>query len=183
MKYFILLILFYTFNTYAEDGHDNHNHDHNEVHNKKKSLKAHEHGVSILNIVQEQNTLAFEFEMPGFDVVGFEYRAKKKEDIKKVKNALNILSNYKNMIFPSASAECVQQDSMAKVINEGSHSEFKAEYILKCKNIDKIRDIQINYFSSFNFSKKLNINIITENKKQSQMTDKSNNKLDMDGYF
>ena len=28
--------------------------------------------------------LSFEFEMPGFDVVGFEYKAKKKEDIKKV---------------------------------------------------------------------------------------------------
>ena len=35
-------------------------------------------GMSILNIVQDKK-ISFEFEMPGFDVVGFEYKAKKKK--------------------------------------------------------------------------------------------------------
>ena len=51
---------------------------------KKKSLKSHEHGVGVLNIVQEKNILQFEYEMPGYDIVGFEYKAEKKEDVGKV---------------------------------------------------------------------------------------------------
>ena len=71
--------------------------------NKKKTLKSHEHGVGVLNIVQEGNTLLVEFEIPGFDILGFEYEAKVEEDIKNVQNALNILSDYKNMIKFSGS--------------------------------------------------------------------------------
>ena len=81
----------------------------------KKSLSAHEHGVSVLNIVQDLNRLSFEFEMPGFDVVGFEYKAKKKDDIKKVKNALNVLSDYKNMIVIPAEANCEKKKILLKL--------------------------------------------------------------------
>ena len=38
--------------------------------NKKKSLKSHEHGVGTLNIAQDENTIIFEFEIPGSDIVG-----------------------------------------------------------------------------------------------------------------
>ena len=76
------------------------------AHSKKKSLDTHIHGVSTLNIVQEGNTLLFEFEMPGNDIVGFEYEAKQESDIEKVENAINILSDYKNLISPSGSGEC-----------------------------------------------------------------------------
>ena len=53
--------------------------------------------------------------MPGFDVVGFEYKAKK-EDIKKVRSALNIMSNYNNMIIISDEAKCKEENQLAKVI-------------------------------------------------------------------
>ena len=76
--------------------------------------------MSILNIVQDKK-ISFEFEMPGFDVVGFEYKAKK-EDIKKVRSALNIMSDYKNMIIISDEAKCKEENQLAKVLNEGSHS-------------------------------------------------------------
>ena len=98
------------------------------------------------------NTISFEFEMPGFDVVGFEYKAKKKEDIKKIKNALNILSDYQNMVSMSAEAQC-DQEKKSKVLNEGSHSEFLSEYVFNCKNIDLLKSIKIIYFDSFKLSK------------------------------
>ena len=94
MKFFISLLLMISFSSFAEDDHHDHSHDHTKEENSKKdkkSLDAHVHGVSVLNLVQDMNQLSFEFEMPGFDVVGFEYKAKKKEDIKKVRNALSIL--------------------------------------------------------------------------------------------
>ena len=40
------------------------------------------------------------------------------------------------MIIVNAEAECKKEESSAKVINEGSHSEFVSEYILKKSDID-----------------------------------------------
>tara|TARA_A100001011_G_C14185681_1_gene788924 strand:- start:292 stop:639 length:348 start_codon:yes stop_codon:yes gene_type:complete len=92
--------------------------------NKKKTIKAHEHGIGTLNIVQDKNTIVFEFEMPGQDIVGFEYKATEADDIESVKNAINILSDYKNMIIPSGSSECKNISNFAEIIYEGNHSEF-----------------------------------------------------------
>ena len=188
MKFIISLLLMISFYSFAEDDHHNHDHSHdhtNEESSKKdkKSLDAHVHGVSILNLVQDMKQLSFEFEMPGFDVVGFEYKAKKKEDIKKVRNALGILSDYNNMIDVPANANCKEEKSSAKVINEGSHSEFISQYLLSCEKVSLIKDIQIIYFDSFPFSKELNINLVTKNKKLSQITDKKNSIINLEGYL
>ena len=188
MKFFISLLLMISFYSFAGD--DNHNHDHshdhtNEESSKKdtKSLDSHVHGVSILNIVQDMKQLSFEFEMPGFDVVGFEYKAKKKEDIKKVRNALGILSDYKNMINVPADAKCKEEKNSANVINEGSHSEFISQYLLICEKISSIKNIQIKFFDSFPFSKELNINLITKNKKTARTINRQDNIINVDGTF
>ena len=188
MKFFISLLLMISFYSFAED--DNHNHDQshdhtNEESSKKdtKSLDSHVHGVSILNIVQDMKQLSFEFEMPGFDIVGFEYKAKKKEDIKKVRNALGILSDYKNMINVPADAKCKEEKNSANVINEGSHSEFISQYLLICEKISSIKNIQIKYFDSFPFSKELNINLITKNKKTARTINRQDNIINVDGTF
>ena len=188
MKFFISLLLMISFYSFAEDDHHNHNHSHDHTNEEspkkdKKSLDAHVHGVSILNLVQDMKQLSFEFEMPGFDVVGFEYKAKKKEDIKKVRNALGILSDYKNMIDVPASANCKKGKSSAKVINEGSHSEFISQYLLICEKISSIKNIKIKYFDSFPFSKELKINLIAKNKKITKTINKQDSIISVDGYF
>ena len=188
MKFIISLLLIISFYSNAEDDHHNHDHSHdhtNKEHSKKdkKSLDAHVHGVSILNLVQDMKQLSFEFEMPGFDVVGFEYKAKKKEDIKKVRNAINILGDYKNMIYLPASANCKEEKNSAKVINEGSHSEFISQYLLSCEKLSSIKTIEIKYFESFQFSKELNIKLIAKNKKLTQTINKRDNIINVDGYF
>ena len=188
MKLFISLLLMISFYSFAKDDHHNHDHSHNHTKEKnskkdKKSLDAHLHGVSVLNLVQDMKQLSFEFEMPGFDVVGFEYKAKKKEDIKKVRNALSILGDYKNMIYVPASASCKEEKNSAKVINEGSHSEFIGQYLLICEKISAIKSIEIKFFDSFQFSKELNINLIAKNKKITQTINKQDNIINVDGYF
>ncbi len=186
MKIFLCLLLAISFHSFAEDGHHNHDHSHAKEENSKKdnkSLDAHQHGISILNLVQDMNQLSFEFEMPGFDVVGFEYKAKKKEDIKKVRNALSILSDHNNMINIPARANCKKEKSSAEVINEGSHSEFVSQYLLSCEKISTIKNIEIRYFESFQYSKELNVNLITKNKKISKTTNRKNKIIEVDGYF
>ena len=150
---------------------------------KKKSLKAHEHGVGILNISQDNSVLLFEFEAPGYDIVGFEYKANKDEDIKKVENALNVLSDYKNIILPSASGDCIKDKSESKIVYEGNHSEFIAEYKLVCKNIANLKRIYIKYFNNFAYSKKLNIKILGKNKKTAYVASKSKKIIKLKDFF
>ena len=116
-------------------------------------------------------------------MVGFEYEAKKKDDVKKVKKALNILLDYKNMILPSAEGECKKTSSFSEVINEGTHSEFLSKYSLSCQNISQVKKIKIMYFNSFEYSKKLNINIVTKNKSTHYQADKSDFVLNVEEYF
>ena len=182
MKFFTCLLLVISLNSFAAEDHHDHNHDHHEE-KEKKSLDAHEHGVSTLNLVQDMNKISFEFEMPGFDVVGFEYKAKKKNDIKKVKKALNLLSEAKNMLIINSEAECKKEESSARVVNEGSHSEFISEYILSCNKISLIKKIKIIYFDTFPLSKKLKINLVANNQKLSQVFDINNNTINVEGYF
>ena len=134
---------------------------------KKKTLSSHEHGVGILNIAQDGDNLIFEFEAPGADIVGFEYESKEEEDITKVKNALDILSNYKNIISPASSADCKLESSSAKVINEGTHSEFLSNYKFNCKDIKNLKIIKI--FGS--------------NKKSAYVINKSKRMLNVKGHF
>ena len=153
------------------------------AHSKKKSLDTHIHGISTLNIVQEGDTLLFEFEMPGNDIVGFEYEAKQESDIEKVKNAINILSDYKNLISPSGSADCKIQSFSANVINEGKHSEFISSYKFNCENISKLKIIYIKYFKSFENGKKLNIKILGEKKKSVYVIEKSKKLINVKNHF
>ena len=153
------------------------------AHSKKKSLDTHIHGVSTLNIVQEGNTLLFEFEMPGNDIVGFEYEAKQDSDIKKVENAINMLSDYKNLISPSGSAECKIQSTKANVINEGKHSEFISSYKFNCNKISKLKIVYIKFFKSFENGKKLNIKILGEKKKSVYVIEKSKKIINVKNHF
>ena len=151
--------------------------------NKKKSLDTHIHGISTLNVVQEGNTLLFEFEMPGNDVVGFEYEAKEDSDMKKVENAISLLSDYKNMISPSGSGECKIHSHSADVIYEGKHSEFISSYKFNCENISKLKIIYIKYFKSFENGKKLNIKIVGEKKKSVYVIEKSKKLINVKNHF
>ena len=151
--------------------------------NKKKTIKAHEHGISTLNIVQDKNIISFEFEIPGADIVGFEYKATEDKDIVSVKNALNILSNYKNMVVSSGSSECKVESSSAEVIYEGNHSEFISNYKFNCKNIDELKIIYIKYFKNFTIGRKLNIKILGAKKKSSYVINKSKKILNVKGHF
>ena len=153
------------------------------AHSKKKTLDTHVHGVSTLNIVQEGNTLLFEFEMPGYDIVGFEYEAKEESDIKKVENAINILSDHKNLITPSGSGKCKIQSQLANVLNEGKHSEFISSYKFNCENISKLKIIYVKYFNSFENGKKLNIKILGEKKKSVYVIEKSKKLINVKNHF
>jgi hypothetical protein len=181
----LILIAFILLNlrAFAEDNHHKHEDEQTQKASKNELIKAHQHGVGILNIAQENSKLIFEFELPGFDIVGFEYKAKKKEDIKKVKQAIKVLSDFSNMISLPTNANCEINYSNADLVIAGTHAEFFSKYILNCNNIIEINKIEINYFKSFKNSKKLNVNLVTNNKKETFSNNKLENTLNVKGYF
>ena len=61
MKLLIPIIFFISFIIKAENDQHHHENDHNHEKEKTKNLEAHQHGVSKLNIVQENNKIIFEF--------------------------------------------------------------------------------------------------------------------------
>ena len=150
---------------------------------KKKSLKSHEHGVGVLKIAQENNILFFQFEMPGNDIVGFEYEADEEEDKIKVKNALTILADYKNMAVPSNNGECENIKSDARIIIEGNHSEFVSEYKFNCKKVSNLKRIYIKYFDNFELTRKLNIKILGINKKAAYVIEKNKKMINVKEHF
>ena len=183
IKFIILAFIFLNIRAFSEDNHHDHKDEQSQKASKNESIKAHQHGVGILNIAQENSKLIFEFELPGFDIVGFEYKAKKKEDIKKVKKAIKVLSEFSNMISLPINANCEINYSNADLVIAGTHAEFFSKYILNCNNIIEINKIQINYFKSFQNSKKLNVNLVTTNKKETFSKNKLENTLYVKGYF
>ena len=173
MRYLIIIIfILFSFNSFSSGDHK-HDHDHKEKkvmkkkhdhdkhdHDKKGSLDAHVHGLSVINVVQEKNKVLFDVEMPGFDTVGFEYKAKSQKDKDLVKNALIMLKNPDNLFTIPSEADCKISNNSSTILEEKNHTEFRAKYEYNCSNITKFSSITFNIFDSFKNSKDLELNVI-----------------------
>ena len=180
MRYLIIIsFMLFSFNSLSSENHKHkHDHDHKEKkvmkkkhdhdkhdhdkhdHDKKGSLDAHVHGLSIINVVQEKNKVLFDIEMPGFDTVGFEYKAKSQKDKDLVKNALNMFKNPVNLFSIPSAANCKMSNNSSTILEEKNHTEFRAKYEYNCSNITEFSSITFNIFDSFKNSKDLELNII-----------------------
>ena len=171
MRYLVIIIfILFSFNSFSSGDHKHDNkekkvmkkkHDHDKHdHDKKGSLDAHVHGLSIINVVQEKNKVLFDIEMPGFDTVGFEYKAKSQKDKDLVKNALNMLKNPVNLFSIPSAANCKISNNSSTILEEKNHTEFRAKYVYNCSNITKFSSITFNIFDSFKNSKDLELNVI-----------------------
>ena len=180
MRYLIIIsFMLFSFNSLSSENHKHkHDHDHKEKkvmqkkhdhdkhdhdkhdHDKKGSLDAHVHGLSVINVVQEKNKVLFDIEMPGFDTVGFEYKAKSQKDKDLVKNALNMLKNPVNLFSIPSAANCKMSNNSSTILEEKNHTEFRAKYEYNCSNITEFSSITFNIFDSFKNSKDLELNVI-----------------------
>ena len=196
---FIFLIL-YSFNSFSSGKHnhdhdhdkknisvkkeyDDHKHDHDKhSHDKKGSLGAHEHGLGVINIVQDHNNLLIELEMPGVDVVGFEYKAKSKTDKNKVDDALKVLKNPDNVIMLSQEGKCKLKKSKSIILEEKNHSEFRSEYSFSCKKVSNVKSIKINVFDKFKNSEKINLKVVGEKSSKNLILNRSNKTINLDSF-
>jgi Protein of unknown function (DUF2796) len=141
-----------------------------------RELGTHEHGRGTLNIAVEGNKVTMELEVPGADIVGFEYAAKTEREKAAVEAAKMQLATPLTLFALTAAAACRvtevtieveigEHDHDAKAdasaAKDGGHSEFRAQYALECAAPNKITAIEFGFFRAFAGAQKLDVNLIT----------------------
>lgn len=145
-----------------------------------RHAESHEHGVGQLNIAFDGAQISMELHAPGADIVGFEYEAKNEEDHAAIDTAISTLTDPMNLFNFPTEANCSMLEATAELEGEGkhddhkedddhdkhgskeeSHTEFHAEYLFECKNVDAVKTISFPYFEAFPNAKELELQVIT----------------------
>jgi len=170
-----------------------------------RQLGPHQHGHGTLNLAIEGQTAQMELEVPGADIVGFEYEAETAEDQAKVKAAEEKLAQPLALFVLPSDAGC--KVTSAKVViaresetghdaheheddthaeadgHEAEHSEFHAEYALSCSDVAAITTISFPYFNAFPNSEELAVTLITEKSQKAFEVNREHALIDIRGMM
>jgi hypothetical protein len=91
-----------------------------------RQADAHEHGRGILNIAIEGAKVSMELEAPGADIVGFEHKAKTKQQKAAIEKAEQQLMVGEALFKLPAAAGCTLVTSGAVLEGEGHHHDHDA---------------------------------------------------------
>lgn len=143
-----------------------------------RSLGSHEHGHATLNIAIDGNSVGFELEAPGADIVGFEHEASTSEQKAQVEAAKAALSEPLALFQLPAAAGCVVKAAAVRLEEEeheeqaaassggagepeAHHAAFVAEHTLECAAPDALKEIVFGYFDKFTNAQRLTVNVVT----------------------
>ena len=170
-----------------------------------RQLGPHQHGHGSLNLAVEGQTVQMALEVPGADIVGFEYEATTAEDQAKVQAAKEKLAQPLALFVLPRNAGC--KVTSAKVViahesetdhdaheheesahaeadgHEAEHSEFHAEYALTCSNVAAITTISFPYFDAFPNSEELAVTLITEKSQEAFEVNREHALIDIRGMM
>ncbi|MBL4830580.1 MAG: DUF2796 domain-containing protein [Aliivibrio sp.] len=151
--------------------------------------QAHQHGVVTINIAQDDHDLLLEITAPGSDVVGFEHPPESELQKKQLETAVQLLKQADQVFTLPESAECSiehvavthtlvehqdeedndhlndthhNHDEHAEHAEHAEHGEFSIEYHFHCKQIDKIKSLDTQWFTLFPNSQKADVHLLSE---------------------
>ena len=145
-----------------------------------RQLGPHKHGRGTLDLAVEGQTVQMSLEVPGSDIVGFEYEAKTAEDQAKIEAAKETLSQPWALFTLPHAAGCKVTSTKVHVAgasesdksadehaanseeHEAEHFEFHVQYALSCANVAAIKILSFPYFDAFPNSEELKVTLITE---------------------
>ncbi len=173
-----------------------------------RQLDAHAHGVGQLNIAIEGASVAMEFEVPGADIVGFEYKATSAGDRARIDQALARLASPLELFVLPAAAQCVATEATVALKGddheehedhasgqhhddhhddhaeaEEQHTEFRADYRLTCAAPDAITGIAFAYFVQFPNAQELEVQILTNQGARAYEIERDNPQLNLSGLM
>lgn len=148
-----------------------------------RSLGAHVHGVSVLNLAFADNQIAITLHAPGFDIVGFEYGAERDADIAAVEAALARLADPLTLFQVPDAAGCSLTLSEVALLadkdGESAHSEFEANAVVTCTDMAAIDTITMGFFEAFATAEALEVVIFTTTGAQSFEVERGRPVLDL----
>jgi len=109
-------------------------HSDHETHSEVRSAESHIHGGAMLAIVSQNNRITIEFESPLYNLLGFEYAPRSKEEKALVDRVEKTLSNH---------------DENHDEETSDTHADVILNYELTCKAIDKLNMVRVEFFNEF----------------------------------
>ena len=129
-----------------------------------KNLDAHIHGIINLDMAVDKNELLVMIKSPSESFLGFEYKARTKEDISKVSK---VKSDWKNNLFKflgeNSLSDCkVTKSSWNQIFKGENHSSILAESYILCTKSLAGRLLQVSFKKSYTNIREINFQLIRE---------------------
>ena len=129
-----------------------------------RGLRTHEHGVAEIGMAVADGQVALELRAPGFDIVGFEHPAERASDLAAIDTALELLRDADALFqFPEpAGCTLTEADVALEQIGTGrtAHSEFRAAYLLTCRDVTAIDAVTMDLFDAFESLQRLDVVVV-----------------------
>ncbi|WP_196223301.1 DUF2796 domain-containing protein [Roseibium sp. RKSG952] len=149
-------------------------------------MEQHTHGSGFLSISVAGAEFTLSLAVPGTDIVGFEHPAADDEDRALVAVAISDLTNPLELFVVPEEAGCFavsanvtlvdgahshdgegaadnqeQGDAVSSTSEETTepHTEFQAEYLIRCQDPDAVDDVRFDYFERFENAEELVIEV------------------------
>ncbi|UUV05294.1 MULTISPECIES: DUF2796 domain-containing protein [Ruegeria] len=137
---------------------------------------THHHGSGQLEIVLTDTGFSLSLRVPSIDIIGFETPVASDDERTRVAIAISELSKPLDLFVVPPEAVCFtasanvilthdvpgQQDTAGEggtSSTAGEHSEFQADYVVQCQDMDALNAIEFAYFQRFSGTRKLNLRV------------------------
>ena len=94
----------------------------------RRELDAHEHGHGSLTVAIEEGRMHMELEVPGADIVGFEYAPESDEDIAAVEQAKVVLAQPLSLFVLPEAAGCAVEGTEVAFVTDDHGDEHESEH-------------------------------------------------------
>ncbi|MDH5183004.1 MAG: DUF2796 domain-containing protein [Gammaproteobacteria bacterium] len=155
---------------------------------------AHEHGSAKLLLAKEGTELHLEFSSPAMNLVGFEHMPANEQQGEQVRQAIDTLKAANKIFLLPASAGCTLQKVTVETglstaedhsthahheaLHEADrHADFLVNYRFSCRDMSVLKQIDVQLFSYFPATRKIDIEMITDQGQRAFELDHNNSKL------
>lgn len=160
----------------------------------ERELDVHNHGEAYLDIAIDGGQVAISMASPAANLVGFEHKPESDEQLTQIDNAKKSLEDYSNVFRLSEAAKCEalesdvhwtlddarEHEEHAEHEEHGeTHSEFEAEYLLSCSNMESLKSIEVLLFERFPAIEKIRLQTLFTNSQSADMLTPENSKIEV----
>lgn len=129
----------------------------------QKSLGKHVHGSIGLDIATDKKQILVMLKGPADSFLGFEYKAKSKEEKKKLTEVKNLLTKKVTTLFGKEIESCKAKSPKFKQTFQGKgHSEVHLETYIECSDSVKGKTMEVQLFSKFPRMETIHVQLLRE---------------------